>query len=480
MGCVLCFMLIPPLLLRTIVSRIVGQIHKRVLRGGAFFTLGLIVVIGVIVHLIEPNDYKSRIAALVKSKFDRDISFEGDIDLSLFPEIILKTGRVVVNNLPDFKGQPFLMLDKGEIKVKLWPLFSRKIEVSEINLVNLTVNLQSNNEGLNNWTDLGVQRPPPSANKVKMKNNDFLAGSSFAVDRIKVQNGRVNVDNGQAGTLLELKKIEINFDQVVIGNLFGINLSLVLSGTSIKPETRLKLTALMRFDETPNDVVFSNCRVEYMGFNPFPSNADLNADLSAQEIAIHRNSQTVNISNLQFQSQGFKLSANLRGEKIMDQSVIRSEISIAPFNPIAVAKQWGLVLPTMKDQAALTNLSGDFNLNAGTDFAQISALNIKLDRSRIGGFVMVKQFAEPSILFDLTVDELDCDRYLAAEDKSKNSWNDATNNVGAATTGFIERFKKLDANGQLRVGMLRTYNTTSKDIRLMLNSKKGFSSRANH
>ncbi|MSS76637.1 MAG: AsmA family protein, partial [Methyloglobulus sp.] len=71
------------------------KITKYVLVGCLVFLLVLVIAVCLMLFMVNPNDYKTDIAALIKNKVGRDVAFEGDITVSVFPWVGLKTEKML-------------------------------------------------------------------------------------------------------------------------------------------------------------------------------------------------------------------------------------------------------------------------------------------------------------------------------------------------------------------------------------------------
>jgi AsmA protein len=70
----------------------------------------LVMAAAVIVPLVvNPNDYKDRIVAVVEKQTGRQLKIQGDIDVSLFPWLGVKIEAVELGNAAGFENP----LDKG-------------------------------------------------------------------------------------------------------------------------------------------------------------------------------------------------------------------------------------------------------------------------------------------------------------------------------------------------------------------------------
>ena len=107
------------------------------------------------------------------------------------------------------------------------------------------------------------------------------------------------------------------------------------------------------------------------------------------------------------------------------------------------------------------------NLNVGVvangEKLSLSGLNVKLDDSQIKGNFYISQFANPLYTFDLNIDSLDIDRYIASlppSAKYDKKQSDKPLDLSA--------LKALNANGSLRIGTLKYGKTKATNITVNL------------
>ncbi len=90
----------------------------------------------------------------------------------------------------------------------------------------------------------------------------------------------------------------------------------------------------------------------------------------------------------------------------------------------------------------------------------LSGLNVKVDDSQIKGSLGISQFAKPLYTFDLDIDQVDVDRYVAADTGAKKESNNKPLDLSA--------LKALNANGSIRVGNLKYGKTKASNINIKL------------
>ena len=119
---------------------------------GVVFTLIIIAAI-VLPLLVDPNDFRDDIGQAVKKQTGRELIIEGDLSLSVVPWLGGKVGRASLSNAPGLGDEPMLAIEGASVGVRLIPLLSRRLEVSEITLDGARINLYRGSSG-SNWDDL--------------------------------------------------------------------------------------------------------------------------------------------------------------------------------------------------------------------------------------------------------------------------------------------------------------------------------------
>lgn len=449
---------------------------KLLLIGFSVLLLVVVIAICAIPVLIDAINFKTDIASFIKEKTGRDAAFEGDISVSLFPWIGLGTQKMVIGNPPGFQDLPFITVDKSIIKVKLLPLLMQKIEVNTIALEGLSINLVKDKQGANNWADQAASSRPSPPNAASLNRNAQLkeqsALAALTVGVISIQNARVNWDNQQTGERLELTDINLNADKFVFGEPLKIDMAMDVSGKQLKLPGAIKWATGLRVDEKLDNFVFSDSHIKWISPKKPSSGSPLAVTMTVPDANVNVTQQTLQLSGLQLQSGDIKLTADMSGENILNQPSIQGSVAITPFNPGIALKQWSVAIPAMKDAKVLAALSMSAQLQATPERIELSGLDIALDSSHGKGSVTVKDFAQPAVLFDLAVDTIDADRYLAPSDKSTI----ASPGMAFAAGTFslpLEWLRKLDAEGKLALGKLTVNRMTLQDMHLTLSSKKG-------
>jgi AsmA protein len=123
----------------------------------------LVAAVLIIPHLVDVNQYHSRIQAELQKRLGRPVTL-GDMRLSLFPPSF-QVQNVTIGEDPRFsfnQSRPFAQAEKLAVSVELMPLFHKEIQVKSLELVRPHIELVRDAAGNWNFATLG-QEPKPSA-----------------------------------------------------------------------------------------------------------------------------------------------------------------------------------------------------------------------------------------------------------------------------------------------------------------------------
>ncbi len=125
----------------------------------AGLTVLVLLTIAVVVLMVDPNSFKSRIESTVRDATGREFTLVGDIDLKFFPWLALRTGEGRFGNPAGFPDEPMASWRNAQLGVKLVPLLSGDLEVDRIRLEGADVRLTLKADGTANWQGITGNEP---------------------------------------------------------------------------------------------------------------------------------------------------------------------------------------------------------------------------------------------------------------------------------------------------------------------------------
>lgn len=180
------------------------------------------------------------------------------------------------------------------------------------------------------------------------------------------------------------------------------------------------------------------------------------------EIDLDLQAQTLALKGLQLKTDNLQLAGDINTTQLILDPHYSGKLQIAPFSPKALMQQLAMNVPVTADKQVLQKLALSLDLQGTKDSVALENLKITLDDTNINGYARVKQFDQPAITFQLTIDAIDVDRYSAPKQQASPA-KPATNTVAKATVAEatlmpMDTLRQLNLDGDLKLQSLKSRN----------------------
>jgi AsmA protein len=176
-----------------------GKLRHRIwlILAGLFVFLPLAAFAGFIVSF-NPNHYKPAIIRTLEAATGRNVTISGPIKLKLALNPTLNAEEVAIANPPGFANPIFVQADRLEATFSLSGLFSHRLNIFSLSIINPTITLAINKAGQSNW-DISV---PASSLATSTASGVAHASRKMKVtlQAVTIQNCRIILP-GQATTI---------------------------------------------------------------------------------------------------------------------------------------------------------------------------------------------------------------------------------------------------------------------------------------
>jgi AsmA protein len=447
-----------------------GKLIKIILGLVAFVILLVVALAIALPFLVDPNDYKDRIATLVEEKTGRALTIEGDIGLSVFPWLGLDIGPTRLSNAEGFGDQPMASMENVQVRVKLVPLLSKQLEMDTVKLDGLHLRLAKDARGRTNWEDL--QGEPAEAKEAEAPGT-ALAG--LAIGGVEVTDAEVLWEDKAAGTSYVIDELAFTTGAIEPGEAFDLDLQFLVKSTAPAMSGRFDLQGEVRVASSLAAVDINGTRLKLdLSGAGIPGEQMLLT--LATDIALDLEAQTLNMPQLIVETLGLKLTGNVSGSAISgDDPRFKGALAIDEFVPRELMKRLGQAVPETADATVLGKAGASLNWEASTRHAAATSLKVQLDDTTLNGTLRVDQFDKPAIGFNLQADQIDLDRYLPppAEDAEAVAATPAAAAAGGAGALPVDTLRGLNLSGTLKLASLKAYNLRSTDIEFTVKAKDG-------
>lgn len=192
----------------------------RILKWGAATLFALVVGILILPFLIDVEDYKPEIIAAVKEETGRDLTIEGEMSLSVFPNLAVKIGQASFGNASWGKAPVMAKISELRLHLQLLPLLSKQVKLDELVLEKPEIFLEKNRKGQGNWQlPMMAGAPEKKSESAEAEKNsgdvetdsaDATEGMDISLKSIRIIDGHVSYQDQQANLSETVSQIQLS------------------------------------------------------------------------------------------------------------------------------------------------------------------------------------------------------------------------------------------------------------------------------
>jgi AsmA protein len=364
--------------------------------------------------LLPTDLYKAQIEQGVARATGRKFTIAGPMRFTLFPVLGMTASDVALANPPGWQGPPLVSAKALRIGVKLMPLFSRRLEITEAVLEEPRIALEVNEDGQANWTFF---RGHPGAGGRGTSSSSFTPNLSG----LRIEGGGLVYSNARTRSVFAIDKLDAT------ASLSALDKPVALHGT----------------------FAFRGQNVAFDATTPAPR-----APLSDQpaKIAVALRAPLLAASFDGTAAPGGRLAGAIK----MDAADLR-----------AAAVWLGVKLPATGGFARFSLAS---TIKGDDRVAELSGMKLMLDGATITGQLGLDRRGHvPALSGELAVDKLDVDPYITAPHENGTPQPPPHHNEGWSREAIkLDALHEIDANLTLEAGALKIRNLILGRTRIAL------------
>ncbi|HEY5791511.1 MAG TPA: AsmA family protein [Gammaproteobacteria bacterium] len=383
--------------------------------------LGLILLVVLVVgaalayvaFFVDPNDYRDEITAQVKQQTGRELVLGGDLGLSVFPWLGLQLSNARLSNAPGFGEQPFAEVGEVEIRLKLMPLLSQRLEMDTTRLIGLKVNLARAKDGSTNWDDLVKGGEPAAERKEHAARGEAEPLAGLAIGGIEIRDAALTWDDRQAEQRFAVQNVTLTTGPIGSGRPVDLQLGVDVSSTQPQLAGRIELSGKVSADHQAHKmtVAGADLKLDLKG-SALPGGA-LDARLTA-DLAADMAQQTASINGLRLAVYGLEVTGQVSASKLQSKPQATGKLTVAEFALAELVGRLGIALPegVQADKLGKARLETEFT--ATRDSAEIGKLVLGIAGGQVDASARLRNFAAPEGSGKLSVSGMNLRTLLAA------------------------------------------------------------------
>ena len=402
----------------------------------------------------NPNDYKAQVIRLVKDEKRRTLNLDGDIKLTFFPSIGANIGKV---SLSEFKSEKeFAAIDRAHVSLALLPLLSGQVVVNEVAISGLKVVLVKLKNGKTNIDDLLGKEEGKAGSKAEDTQVKFNIAS------VHVENTGLDYRDEASGARYTLKNISLKTGRIADGVPTKIDFSATLQASQPKLDIATRLAATITFDLGKKSYLAEGLDLQAKGTLSGTGDFAVNFSLPRLE----GNAQSFKGSALALEvdmkqpEQAFRLKLS---------SPLSGNLETGQFDLPSLVLSVSATGDSLPNKAIGSEMKGSVQADAKRQSVQVKLAGGLL-QSQVKALVAVNDFSNPAIRFDVDADQFDADLYLP---KKPDATPAKANTAAAEQPMDLSALKKLNLEGNLRLGALKASNVKVSQLHVGVKARNG-------
>ena len=475
---------------------------------------GLLVLIA---WKVDPNSFKPQIVQLVQEKKQRTLTLEGDIKLKLFPRLGLDLGKTQIS---EHKSPAvFASFDSVKLYVAWLPLLRKELVVDKVSLDGVQAKLVRNADGSTNFDDL----------MSKTESEDV----KFDISGVVLTRGALRFEDKQAHRVLAIQDLKVHTGRLKDGVPTTVDVACKLSSDQPQANVQLALKSGLLFARDDQHYALDGLNAQVTGdalgmrqvnlsvrggmdlqLKAFllalkDWQTELSGQRGAEKFKLALAAPQLSLAQTHATASQFSIKADLESA----QGPLSAQLSIPSLSSQEQkirADQMVLELSGKRNGAqvsgkfsspmsgnvhsqtvSLDKIAGELNMSGGTmkkplhlqlggafnaDLLQqrvATNLNARLDDSAVRAQLGMQNFAKPSFQFDVSIDQIDLDRYVAASGAAASGAGENSGAPAKEQPIDFSALKDLNANGQIHIGQLKFSNVKSSNVKLQFKAEQG-------
>ena len=408
-------------------------------------------------YYIDTEEFRSLFTETLTRLTGREVRLAGDINLNLWPEILLEVDDLAVGDDPEFGSEPFAHFNTIHINVQVLPLLARKIVIESVFVDGLKVAVMADKGGrFNVETLLGKPGAEGGASVPSA-----LDGWSFSLSNIEVVNTEVLFHDKRDDRQWQLSGISLRTGEMQMDNPIPVTVGSGFSLDSAGVQADLTLTGLVTINRDMTDLRLGDATLTATVYGDFLPEGTEPGQLTSQ-IAFDWENRTVALDDLQAQLLGLRAEGNIKSGDLRKDLAAEGHVTVRPFVPSSLFSRYAPEVPVVSvDGLKSSAFASFFHIDeTGVRFEKMVAT---LDDITVRGDLGMADFSQPVFAFDLRSTTIDLDRYLPLfHTGTPFVWGDFN----------LPLFGAFKGEGTVRADGLTVVDTLLSDIRLKVTADK--------
>lgn len=465
---------------------------KKLLYAVLAIVVVIVVGIGALLALVDPNQFKPLITEQVKKATGRDLVISGDIGWRFFPSIGFTLGQTEFRNPQGFAEPNLVQLGSAELSVSVVPLFSRHLEIGHVSLQDGRVFIQTRKDGVSNLDGLGqpatqeqqAETAPSqpttapetgTASEPAPSPQDAAAQPwTISLEGVELVNASAEIRDEQAGTFTSISALNLTLNRFAPGEWTQLDFEVAGQNGEL---------AFTANGATELFIVPALNNAELKNLQLAATAKDSVNDIQSLSLAVDK-FKAGDWSAVTFAAKGEvpDLAFDAKGETRLKLSEAFDLVELQ-----ALALESGLKGATLPRPEMAVKLNADAQYDVSKGMATLSQFKADVDEISVNGEGSFKAADIPVIRFAINSDNIDLDSFLGLDKKevTQKAGDEGAETTTAGSTPEtapaadknkepdLSALKGLDVAGTVKLGKFKAANAKLANVLVDMNVAKG-------
>ncbi len=403
---------------------------------------GIVVVASIALALFfDPNDFRDRIQAAVEEQTGRELTV-GEMELTLFPWLAVNVGPSQLGNPTGFRNDEFLSFDNASLSVRIVPLIlKQEVHVGTAALDGLTVNLEVDPAGRNNWEDLADgDGAADTAGR-----EDAAEAGGFDVANIALTNASVIYTDASSGAGYGVTGLNFETGRIAAGIPIDMRGEFDFESRADGLSGHLEMRNTTAISDDLSTITVDGLNLSGYLAGIVSQATEFNFD--ARSITLDSSAETIDAGEMDLTILGVSLAADVEPFSYAGTPQPTAAVTVATFSLKELMQTLDIAPPATVDPDAMQRVSFSANAAVRENDIQLTAVSMELDESTMTGSLSLPTTATGTLGFDLEVDAITLDGYMAPADEGAVSDDDSGGDMEIP----VDLVRALNVDGSFRI-----------------------------
>ncbi|MUM78026.1 AsmA family protein [Pseudodesulfovibrio sp. F-1] len=377
-------------------------------------------VLGVFFITFDINNYQGVIARMVAEKTGRELSFGGDISLTLFPRLGVCMENVSLSDAPGFGDGPMATVGTARLDVCPLSLVSGKVRFGHLDIQRASVALRRDPSGRTNWDDLTSRAAMPGSAAERRAGGGEAADGLLVleIEGVSVTDSSLAWIDRAGGASVSLSDVSLTTGTIVRGAPFGVSFqgAVCVEDTELAGTLEVSAAAAFPADLPRVDFTDATLRAVLTGAAVPGSRAGILVRAESASVELRGSGQaghTLRVDGLTVSGYGVTARASGSVTGVGSAARLTASVGVDPFAVRQTLAALGMDAPRMADPAALSRAGATAALVVDAGGFDVRELEAVIDDTAVSGsFSRREREGSARYVLRLAITSLDLDRYL--------------------------------------------------------------------